>query len=98
MGFYFCFLVNSLFIFGSAGSLFPRVSVLLSLVNGRDYSSLWCAGFSLLWLLLFRSMDSRHTVVVGSRAQAELLVYCCTGLVGACGIFPDQGLNLCLLY
>ena len=28
-------------------------------VNG-GYSSLWCAGFSLWWLLLLRSTGSRH--------------------------------------
>ena len=29
-------------------------------VVSRSYSSLWCAGFSLWWLLLLRSMGSRH--------------------------------------
>ena len=34
----------------------------LSLVAvSGGYSSLWCAGFSLRWLLLLRSMGSRHT-------------------------------------
>ena len=33
----------------------------LSLLAARGgYSSLWCAGFSLRWLLLLRSMGSRH--------------------------------------
>ena len=33
----------------------------LSLVAAsRGYSSLWCAGFSLWWLLLLRSTGSRH--------------------------------------
>ena len=33
----------------------------LSLVAvSRGYSSLWCAGFSLWWLLLLRSMGCRH--------------------------------------
>ena len=41
----------------------------LSLVAASGgYSSLQCAGFSLRWLLLLQSMDSRH---VGSRAQAQ---------------------------
>ena len=34
----------------------------LSLVAASGgYSSLWCAGFSLQWLLLLWSMGSRHT-------------------------------------
>ena len=28
--------------------------------GSRGYSSLWCVGFSLRWLLLLRSMGSRH--------------------------------------
>ena len=40
----------------------------LSLVAASvGYSSLWCAGFSLRWLLLLRSMGSRH---MGSVAVA----------------------------
>ena len=63
----------------------------LSLVAGSGgYSSLWCAGFSLRWLLLLRSTGSRRTGfsscgtwaqqlwLVGSRAQAQQLW--CTGL------------------
>ena len=49
------------------------------------YSSLWCVGFSLRWLLLLRSTGSRHAgssscgtwaqqlQLVGSRAQAQPL-------------------------
>ena len=55
----------------------------LSLVAAsRGYSSLWCAGFSLQWLLLLRSTGSRHagfsscgslaqSWLAGSRAQAQ---------------------------
>ena len=55
------------------------------------YSSLWCAGFSLQWLLLLWSTGSRHTGfsscgmqaqqlwLTGSRAQAQQLW--CTGSV-----------------
>ena len=63
----------------------------LSLVAAsRGYSSLWCACFSLRWLLLLRSMGSRHMGfsscgswaqqlwLVCSRAQAQQLW--CTGL------------------
>ena len=37
-------------------------------VASGGYSSLWCAGFSLQWLLLLRSTGSRHagSVVVAS--------------------------------
>ena len=30
-------------------------------VESKGYSLLWCVGFSLQWLLLLRSMGSRHT-------------------------------------
>ena len=53
-------------------------------------SSLQCPGFSLQWLLLLQSMDSRH---VGSVVVALGLSYSM-----ACGIFLDQGLNLCPLH
>ena len=56
----------------------------LSLVAAsRGYSSLWCMGFSLWWLLLLRSTGSRHSGfsscgrwaqqlwLTGSRAQAQ---------------------------
>ena len=56
----------------------------LSLVaTSGGYSSLWCVGFSLWWLLLLRSMDSRCTGfgscgtwaqqlwLTGSRAQTQ---------------------------
>ena len=40
----------------------------LSLVAASGgYSSLWCAGFSLRWLLLLRSTDSRHVGLVAPR-------------------------------
>ena len=39
-------------------------------VASGGYSSLWCAGFSLRWFLLLRSMGSSHA---GSRAQAQQL-------------------------
>ena len=46
-----------------------------------------CADFSLRWLLLLRSMGSRRA---GSVVVAHGL-----SCSAACGIFPDQGLNLC---
>ena len=64
----------------------------LSLVAASGgYSSLWCAGFSLQWLLLLWSTGSRHPCfsscgtraqqlwLMGSRAQAQQLWH--TGLV-----------------
>ena len=64
----------------------------LSLVAASGgYSSLWCAGFSLLWLLLLRSTGSKCTGfsscgtwaqqlwLAGSRAQVQELWH--TGLV-----------------
>ena len=48
----------------------------------RGYSLLWCAGFSLRWLLLLQSAGS---VVVAHGLSCS----------AACGIFPDQGMNPC---
>ena len=50
-------------------------------------SWLWCVGISLWWLLLLWS--------TGSRLQAQLLWL---SYSMACGIFPDQGSNPCLLH
>ena len=51
------FYYKKVFIFGWAGSL---VSCGLSLVVTGAATLLWCAGFSLQWLLLWWSMSSRH--------------------------------------
>ena len=63
----------------------------LSLVAASGgQSSLRCAGLSLSWPLLLRSTGSR-------RAGSAVVAHgpsCST----ACGIFPDQGLNLCPLH
>ena len=51
----------------------------LSLVAvSRGYSSLWCVGFSLRWLLLFWSTGSRHAGFssCGSRALERRLSSC----------------------
>ena len=53
------------------------------------YSPLQCMGFSLQRLPLLRS--------TGSRALASVVVARGLSCSEACGIFPDQGLNLCLL-
>ena len=78
----FLFFIN-LFNFGYVGSsLLHRLSLV---VVRRGYSSLWCTGFSLWWLLLLQSSGSRHTGfsscgtraqqlwVAGSRVQAQQL-------------------------
>ena len=82
----------------------------LSLVGtSRGYSSLRCAGFSLRWLLLLRSMGSRRTgfsnwhvgsVVVarGLQSTGSVVVAHGRSCSVACGIFPDQGSNLCPLH
>ena len=71
-----------LFIFGCIGSSLLRAGFSLVVVSG-GYSSLRCAGFSMRWLLLLRSMGSRCTGfsscgmqaqqlwLAGSRAQAQ---------------------------
>ena len=65
-------------------------TVALSLVVASGvYSSLWCAGFSLQWLLLLRSMGSRHAGFssCGSRALECRLSSCGTqaSVAVACG-------------
>ena len=63
----------------------------LSLVAvSRGYSSLQRADFSLWWLLLLWSTGSRH---MGSVVASHGL-----SCPVACGIFPDQGWNLCPLH
>ena len=58
----------------------------LSLVaSSGGYSSFWCAGFSLQWVLLLLS--------VGSRQMASVVVVCGLSCSSAREIFPDQGLN-----
>ena len=82
--------------FGCLGSsLLPSGLVAVS----WGYSSLRCAGFSLQWLLLLRSMGSRRTgsVVVAHGLQSAGSVVVVHGLScsTACRIFPGQGSNPC---
>ena len=78
-----------LFIFGCIW-VFVAARGLSLVAASRVYSLLWCTGFSLRWPLLLRSTGSRHmcSVVVAHGLS------CST----ACVIFPDQGLNPCLLH
>ena len=73
----------------------------LVLASG-GYSSLRCTGFSLRWLLLLRSTGSRRTgsviVAHGLQSAGSVVVAHRLSCSAACGIFPDQGLNLCPLH
>ena len=59
------FIYLFIFIFGCIGSslglhwVFVAVRGLSLVAVSGGYSSLWCTGFSLQWLLLLRSMGSR---------------------------------------
>ena len=70
--------------------------------RGLLFSWQW-AGFSLRWLLLLLSTGSREQMgfsSCGSQAREHRLNSCGNGLScsAACGIFSDQGVNLCLLH
>ena len=83
-----------LLIFGCAGTSLLHLGFL----------TLWWAGFSLQWLLLLqnKALGRRASVVVvhglsnSSSWAQEHMISSCGAL--ACGIFLDQGLNLCLLH
>ena len=86
---------NFIYVFVAALGLGCFVGLSLVVTSG-GYSSLRCSGFSLPWLLLLWSMDSRECgfqdlQLPGSVVEHEL------GCHEACGIFPDQGLNSYLL-
>ena len=76
-----------LFIFGCVGSSFLCVSLV---VASGGHSSSRCAGLSLSWPLFLRRTSSRRagSVVVAHGPSCS----------AACGIFPDQGSNLCPLH
>ena len=76
--FFFLILFIYLFIFGCIGSSWQHAG--LSLVAAsRGYSSLQCTGFSLQWLLLLWSTDSRRVGFSSCGMQAQYLWR--TGLV-----------------
>ena len=72
----FFFLIN-LFIFGCTASSLLHTGFSLVAMSG-GYSSLWCVGLSLQWLLLLWSMGSRCTGFssCGSRALERRLSSC----------------------
>ena len=57
--FFFLIYLSYLFIFGCLGSSLLRTGFSLVVVS-EGYSSLWCVGFSLPWLLLLQSMGSKR--------------------------------------
>ena len=97
------------FIFGRAGPPSPRW--LFSVTVSRGCSlAVMCSGFSLRWLLLSGSTASRahglqsllHVgsvgVVPGLQSTGAIVTTRGLRCSEACGIFPDQGSNLCLLH
>ena len=71
----------------------------LSLVlASRGFSSLQCVGFSLWWLLLLQSTGSRRAGFGSCGTRASVVVVHRLSCSKACGIFPDQGSNLCPLH
>ena len=68
--------------------VFVAVHGLSLVAASRDYSSLWCVGFSLRWLLLLRSTDSRHVDFSSCSMQASVVV--AHGLSG-CGLQALEG-------
>ena len=85
----FCF-VFYLFIYFWLYWVFVSAPGLSLVVASRDHSSSRCAGLSLSRPLLWWSTGSRRasSVVVAYRPSCSV----------ACGIFPDQGSNLCPLH
>ena len=88
----FLFFLNFiyLFIYFWLCCVFISVRGLSLVAASGGHSSLRCTGLSLSWPLLLQSTGSRHT---GSVAVAHG-----PSCSAACGIFPDQGLNLCPLH
>ena len=107
--YFFIYILFFSFLFCCTGSLLLYVGFSL-VVRSRDYPSLQCMGFSLWWLLLLWSTGSRRTGFSTCSARAQQLwrmalehagsVVVAHGLScsGACGIFPDLGLNPCPLH
>ena len=70
----------------------------LAVASVGYYSSLWCAGFSLRWLLLLWSTGSRHVGFSSCGAWASIVAAHGLSCSVACGIFLDQVSNLCPLH
>ena len=107
--FYFYFLKNKCIIYFWLFWVFVAAHGLSLIAASGGYSSLRCAGSSLLWLLLrsmgyrcwgFSSCGTRASVVVahGPQSTGSVLVAHEISCCAACGIFPDQGSNPCPLH
>ena len=59
---------------------------------------LWCAVFSLSWFLLLQSSGSRASGLQQLQHAGSTVVTHGLTCSAACGLFPDQGLNLCFLH
>ena len=89
-----------LFLFGCAGSsLLPGFSLA---VASEGYSSLQCVGCSSQWLLLVEhglwGVWASLVAVCGLQGTGLTVVAQGLRCSAACGIFPDQGSNLCHLH
>ena len=86
----FLFFFFNLFIYFWLCWVFVSVRGLSLVAASGGHSSSRCAGLSLSQPLLLRSTGSRRagSVVVAHRPRCS----------AACGVFPDQGSNLCLLH
>lgn len=83
-----------LLMFGALGHrCFPWT---FSVAASRSYSSWWCSGFLLRWLLLLWSTGARAPAAAVLWAQIHGLSSCGTrlGCSAACGIFVNEGSNL----
>ena len=83
-------LINELIIYLWLCWVFVSVRGLSLVVASGGHSSSGCAGLSLSQPLLLRSK--------GSRRAGSAIVAHGPSCSAACGIFPDQGSNLCLLH
>ena len=84
------FFKKNLFIYLWLCWVFVSVRGLSLVAASGGHSSSWCAGLSLSQPLLLRS--------TGSRCAGSVIVVHGPSCSGACGIFPDQGLNPCPLH
>ena len=87
---YFYLFIYYLFIYLWLGWVFVSVRGLSLVAASGGHSSSWCAGLSLSQPLLLRG--------TGSRRAGSVIVAHGPSCSAACGIFPDQGSNLCPLH
>ena len=73
-------ILSYLFIYFWLHWVFVAVCRLSLVAASRGYSSLWCTGFSLWWLLLLQSMGSRF---VGFSSCGSLVLECRLSNCGA---------------